>query len=278
MSRELTYLFDDWLVVTQQLTLKIRQEVPQSWMWGTVHHNETIKRLCQALEDIWYLDGQDGRATRHHIGVVKVSPAIMRMVVRSNDLKARFHQHLLELKKNKPELWPETSARLVKRSSHVQGALEKEGMVRLHLKQFSRSLPVVTEVPKKITFNWYSSGRSIKRVTRDQVLEKLLKLGLEKTHVRLEYQRVASLPEHEPLAQVQQQAPLIRANLRYNSDAREAFNVAMPIFMPTDDTFAFPDITQPPNTPPKQRQRAVRSDQKLDLEPFVSSLRVHRYR
>lgn len=278
MSRELTYLFDDWLVVTQQLTLKIQQEVPQGWMWGTVHHNETIKRLCHALGDIWYLDGQDGRATRHHIGVVKASPSIMQMVVRSNELKSRFHHHLLLLKKNKPESWPETSARLVKRSSHVQGALEKEGMVRLHLKQFSRSLPSLIEVPKKITFNWYSSGRSIKRISRDQVLEKLIKLGLEKTHIRLEYNRVASLPEHEPLAQVQQQAPLIRANIRYSNDQREAFNVAMPLFIPTDGTVAFPDITAPPATPPLQRQRAVRSDQKLDLEPFVRSLRVHRYR
>lgn len=278
MPRELTYLFDDWLVVTQQLNLKIRAEVPQSWMWGTNHHNETIKRLCYALSDIWYLDGQDGRATRNHIGVVKVTPATLDLVQRTNDLRTRFHQHLLNLKKVQPGLWPETSARLAKRARAVQGSLEREGLVRLHLKQFSRTVPILQSLPSRIAFNWYSSGRSIKRLSKADVLKKLEKLGVEKTHIKIQYDKVARLPDAEALAQVQTQAPLIRANVRYDTGVREAFNVAMPIFIPTEGGHAFPDIVAPPDAPPEARSRAARSDQKLEDHPFVPSLRVFRYR
>ncbi|WLD59341.1 DNA replication terminus site-binding protein [Salinispirillum sp. LH 10-3-1] len=278
MPRELTYLFDDWLVVTQQLNLRIRSEVPQSWMWGTNHLNETIKRLCYALSDIWYLDGQDGRATRNHIGVVKVTPSTLELVQRTNDLRQRFHLHLLNLKKQQPGLWPETSARLAKRAQAVQGSLEREGLVRLHLKQFSRTVPILHTLPTRIAFNWYSSGRSIKRLSKAEVLQKLEKLGADKTHIRIQYQKVAQLPDAEALAQVQTQAPLIRANVRYETGEREAFNVAMPIFIPTEGGHAFPDIIAPPDAPPTERSRATRSDQKLEDHPFVPSLRVYRYR
>ncbi len=280
MTRELTQLFDDWLAVTQQLTGLVRKDVPQSWMWGTDHLNETIRALCDALTDVWYLDGQDGRATRRHIGVSKVGPITMGLLTRSNELRTRFHQELLQLKKNQPDAWLETSAHLARRARPVQNNMEAEGLVRLHLKQFSRTLPLLDRRPDKISFTWYRSGRSIKRLTRDEVLAKLEKLGVEQTHIAIQYRKLASLPSTELLAQVQDQAPLIRANVRYPEGDREAFNAAMPIFIPleTGGGYSFPEIVPPPDRPPEGRTRARRSDQKLEDEPFIPTLRVFRYR
>ncbi|MEX1056082.1 MAG: DNA replication terminus site-binding protein [Natronospirillum sp.] len=280
MSRQLTYLFDDWLAITRRLRELLRQDIPQSWMHGTSHLNETIRRLGDALTDVWYLDGQDGRATRRHIGVAKVGPQTMSLLARNNVLRARFHAELLKVKQDSPDMWLETSTRLARRARAVQGNLEDEGLVRLHLKQFSRTIPLLTERPEKISFNWYRSGRSIKRMTRNQVLEKLESYGVDKPHIAIQYQKVASLPDNEPLAQVQDQAPLVRANLRYEGKRREAFNVAMPIFIPLEEHggYSFPEIVPPTDKPPEGRSRARRSDQKLEDEPFVSTLRVYRYR
>lgn len=280
MSRELTYLFDDWLAVTRRLRELIRQDVPQSWMWGSHHLNQTIQSLCDSLTDVWYLDGQDGRATRRHIGVAKVGPVTLDLLARTNELRTEFHQELLQIKKTQPDIWLETSTRLARRARAVQDDLQSEGLVRLHLKQFSRTLPLLAERPDKISFTWYRSGRSIKRFSRNEVLQKLENLGVEKTHIDIQYRKVASLPVTEVLAQVQEQAPLIRANVRYPDGKREAFNAAMPIFIPMEETggYSFPEIVPPPDQPPTGRTRARRSDQKLEDEPFVPTLRMFRYR
>lgn len=280
MSAELTYLFDDWLAITRRLRELIRRDVPQSWMWGASHLNETIQQMCHALTDVWYLDGQDGRATRRHIGVAKVGPITMELLQRNNALRTEFHQALLQVKREQPDLWLDTSLRLARRARAVQGELADEGLVRLHLKQFSRTLPLLERRPDKISFTWYQSGRSIKRLTRDQVLQKLEDYGTDKHHIDLQYRKVASLPDSEPFAQVQQQAPLIRANVRYPEGDREAFNAALPIFIPLEEGggYSFPEIVPPPDRPPTTRTRARRSDQKLEDEPFVPSLRVYRYR
>lgn len=280
MSAELTYLFDDWMAITRRLRELIRRDVPQSWMWGASHLNETIQQLCYSLTDVWYLDGQDGRATRRHIGVSKVGPITMGLLQRNNELRTEFHQALLQVKRQRPDLWLDTSLRLARRARAVQGELADEGLVRLHLKQFSRTLPLLERRPDKISFTWYQSGRSIKRLTRDQVLEKLEAYGVDKPHIEIQYRRVASLPDQEPLAQVQQQAPLIRANVRYPEGDREAFNAALPIFIPLEESggYSFPEIVPPPEHPPETRTRARRRDQKLEDEPFVPSLRVYRYR
>ncbi len=273
-------LFDEWLAVTESLQSRIRAEIPQCWMWGHDHLNDTVQALCSSLSDVWYRDGQDGRVTQRHIGVAKVAPETLRGVARANALRHQFHQLLLAERKSNPALWPETSRRLAHRAAHVQEQLTDSGLVRLHIKQFSRQVPILYDEPARISFTWYQSGRSIKRLTRDDVLQRLERLGVDQPHIATQYRRVAQLPVAEELAQVQQQAPLIRANVRFQDGSRKAFNAALPVFFPVSDEadYRFPEVVQPPEEAPAGRRRARRNDQKLEDDAFVPSLRVFRYR
>lgn len=114
-----------------------------------------------------------------------------------------------------------------------------------------------------------------------------MKLDTEAEHVRLQLRLLAGLPPDEILTRIQPQAPLMRANLFYREPVlrddgeaprtRRALNVSLPLFLPHDD-LRLPSLNQPPSTPPTERTRARRGDVRIEDEPFLKSLRVHRYR
>ena len=138
----------------------------------------------------------------------------------------------------------------------------------------------------RVRFAWYSSGRSIQRVSVAECEALLMKLDTEAEHVRLQLKLLAGLPSDEILARIQPQAPLMRANLFYREPVmredgelrtRRALNVSLPLFLPHDD-LRLPALNQPSPTPPTERTRARRGDVRIEDTPFLKSLRVHRYR
>lgn len=150
------------------------------------------------------------------------------------------------------------------------------------MKQCWRLIPLAEAPVARIRFAWYTSGRSIKRISVQEAEQKLLQLDTDAPHVRIQLRKLASLPSQEVLAQVQNQAPLMRANLFYteplaDGHTRRALNVAMPLVVPATEG-RLPDIKTPPQTAPIARTRAKRRDEKLESEVFLPSLRVFRYR
>jgi hypothetical protein len=138
----------------------------------------------------------------------------------------------------------------------------------------------------RVRYAWYSSGRSIQRVSVADCEALLMKLDTEADHVRLQLKLLAGLPSDEILARIQPQAPLMRANLFYREPVmredgelrtRRALNVSLPLFLPHDD-LRLPALNQPAPTPPTERTRARRGDVRIEDAPFLKSLRVHRYR
>ncbi|BBI61585.1 hypothetical protein HSBAA_28910 [Vreelandella sulfidaeris] len=91
--------------------------------------------------------------------------------------------------------------------------LRRNGLARLHLKQSWRQLPIAQAPVSRVRFAWYSSGRSIKRLTVQEAERKLIQLDTDAPHIRIQLRKLASIPSGEILAQVQTQAPLMRANL-----------------------------------------------------------------
>lgn len=134
----------------------------------------------------------------------------------------------------------------------------------------------------RVRLAWYSSGRSIKRVTAAEAEQMLLKYDVDAPHIQIQLQKLAGIPSREPLAKVQKQSPLIRANLffkdpLYDGRLRRAMNVALPVFIPSDDG-QLPNYNRIAPFPPKGRTRAKRSDERLEEDPFLASLNVYRYR
>ena len=74
----------------------------------------------------------------------------------------------------------------------------------------------------------------------------------------------------------------MRANLFFKEPladgrGRRAMNLALPLFIPASDG-RLPEHNQPLPRPPQGRTRARRSDERLEDDVFLPSLRVYRYR
>ncbi|MDN3520717.1 DNA replication terminus site-binding protein [Halomonas ramblicola] len=282
---ELEAAFDVLIEHCEAVVAQYRHAPGACWIFGEpepVTAQRGAEWLHRALLDFWYQDGQDGRATRAHVGLVAAGETLIERVAAANAAKADFAALLSRIREQAPALIPEAKAVLPFRHPALHDHLRGQGLARLHLKQCWRAIPVAEAPVARVRLAWYSNGRSIKRLTVREAEQKLLKLDADAAHVRIQMKRLAGIPSAEPLAQVQRQAPLMRANLFYRAPlddgrTRRAMNVALPLFVPNPEG-RLPDHNLPPRQPPEARTRARRRDEKLEDEPFLPSLRVYRYR
>ncbi|WP_355661008.1 DNA replication terminus site-binding protein [Halomonas salifodinae] len=277
---ELEAAFDQLIERLEALVSAYAQAPGPAWAMGEA--TADADWLRRALLDFWYQDGQDGRATRSYVGLVAADDALMARVQEANAAKATFAALLRQIRAEAAGLIPELKAVLPFRHPALHDHLRGQGLARLHLKQCWRAIPLAEAPLARVRLAWYRSGRSIKRLTVREAEALLQGLDQEAPHVRIQRRHLAGLPDGEPLAQVQEQAPLMRANLFYREPlpdgrCRRAMNVALPLFVPSPDG-RLPDHNTPPEAPPTTRTRALRSDARLESEPFLPSLRIYRYR
>ncbi|MFC3283218.1 DNA replication terminus site-binding protein [Litchfieldella rifensis] len=277
---ELEAAFDEVIERIEALAAHYREHCGAAWAL----HNATPSAdwLRAALLDFWYQDGQDGRATRTYVGLVAADEHLLDHVASVNAAKADFAAILARIRHEAAALIPELKAVLPFRHPALHTHLRGQGLARLHLKQCWRALPLADAPLSRVRLAWYSSGRSIKKLSVRDAEKKLLALDHEAPHVRIQLRRLAGIPDSEPLAQVQKQAPLMRANLFFREPLvdgrlRRAMNVALPLFIPSPDG-RLPDHNTPPPFPNDKRTRAKRSDERLEDEVFLPSLRVYRYK
>lgn len=252
------------------------------WMLGCATEEASREELLLSLQDLWYLDGQDGRVTRSYIGLVACDEVIWKQLGSVNYCKVTFSRAIEAIRKESPDLLPDARSRLVERHPQLHVHLSTEGLARLHLKQCWRQIPGCLTPLQQVRFSWYSSGRSIRRISYKEAVYRLEQMNTEAVHIKLQLQKLAGLPENTPLAQVQNQAPLMRANLFFDNQLpglpeRQAMNVAMPLFILSNNG-QLPPFNIPSLTPPEKRTRAKRSDALLEDEAFLPSIRVFKYK
>lgn len=259
----------------------LQQEQGACWMLGSDSADQSRRMLLDCLQDIWYLDGQDGRVTRSYPGLVACSAEVWEQLGSVNYCKLTFSRAIEAIRKENPEELPEARRRLASRHQALHLHLSTEGLARLHLKQAWRQIPGCETPLDQVRFSWYSSGRSIRRIRSKEAEYRLRQMNSDAPHIQIQLKKLAGIPPDEPLAQVQKQAPLMRANLFFKDQlpglpARKAINIAMPLFILSADG-TLPPFNLPSTEPPPERVRAKRSDNRLEEEPFLPSLRVYRY-
>ncbi|QJQ94131.1 MULTISPECIES: DNA replication terminus site-binding protein [Halomonadaceae] len=277
---ELEAAFDLLIERIEGLVERYRRSPGNAWALHTPTPDAEWLRQC--LLDFWYQDGQDGRATRSYVALVAADETLLEAVARVNAAKAAFAEILSRIRRDAGGLIAELKAVLPFRHPALHAHLRGQGLARLHLKQCWRAIPVADAPLARVRMAWYTSGRSIKRLSVRDAEQKLLALDAEAPHIRIQLERLAGIPDREPLAQVQKQAPLMRANLFFeeplaDGHTRRAMNVALPLFIPSHDG-RLPDHNAPPPFPNEKRTRAKRSDERLEEHVFLPSLRVYRYR
>ncbi len=230
------------------------------------------------FSNIWHQDNGDGRKTKSYYGLVGCDDTLINSAHQLNASKANLKQAISILKQKG---LAELNQTLHQRSAIINEALNKQGLGRLHLKQCYRTLPIVESCPDRVRFSWYTSGRSIKKITVKEAIDKLLKMGSDKPHIALQLDKLQRLNSYTPLAQIQSQAPLIRANFAWKTEndqwKRQARNCPLPILIPLAANQNLPECNRLPDKAPTERQRALRADNLIDPEPFIPSLRIHLY-
>lgn len=266
----------------QKLQQAVEKEAAPCWMLGADSLAASRELLTASLLDLWYLDGQDGRVTRSYPGVIACSQKVWQLLGETNQAKVGFSYALDQIRKEMPDELPEARKRLAERHKALHAHLSEQGLARLHLKQTWRQIPGCEQPLEQLRFSWYSSGRSIRRISIQEAEYRLLQMDTDADHIQIQLKKLAGLTPGEPLAQVQNQAPLMRANLffansRPGQPSRKAINIALPLFVLGEGTLKLPPFNQPPAQPPEARSRAKRSDNRLEEEAFLPSIRVYRY-
>jgi len=233
--------------------------------------------LLRFITNIWHTQTGDGRRTENLYGLVGVPPHVIPIIQQLNQAKANFKKSIKEFRAE----YGDPNETLFKRAEELNLALQQGGLARLNLNHCYRLIPVLESCPKKITFSWYSSGRSLKKFSLFDAQERLLKMDTSQLHIQMQLQALARLPDSETLVQLQPQVPVMRANIVWKKQEqliRKARNCPLPLFFPLDGQTKFPEYNTPPITPPEQRSRQLRSDVSIDPEPYLPSLRMHRYK
>jgi len=241
--------------------------------------------LANALLDFWYEGDQDGRTTRVYIGLIAADAQLIQAAEHANAAKDAFFEAMTAIKEEYPQRLSHIKYELAHRKSrfaYVNEHLRRSGLARLNLKQTWRHLPMLEQPASRIRLAWYSNGRSIKRTTVQEAERRLSSYDTEAAHIQIQLQALASIPSGEPLAFVQDQTPVMRANIFYSEPLpdgrlRRAMNLPLPLFVPSTDG-QLPSHNQPLPEPKRSRMRAIRNDLKLDDTPFLPSIRVYRYR
>ncbi|CAH1044502.1 hypothetical protein [Halomonas sp. TD01] len=280
LLHELDAHFDQLMATIERAAALYESEQPPTWRFHHAASNPIWLR--EALLDMWHQQGQDGRETRNYIAVIAASDKLIEACHQINHAKTRISDLLTRIKQSHPNALSDAKSRLPSRHPHINEILRKSGFARLHLKQCWRQLPIAPAPVSRVRLAWYSSGRSIKRVSVQEAEQKLLQLDSDAPHIRIQLRKLANIPSEEILAQVQPQAPLMRANLFFveplaDGHTRRALNIAMPLIVPANEG-RLPHLKAPAETPPTTRTRAKRRDEKLEDDVYLPSLRIFRYR
>ncbi|WP_396586288.1 DNA replication terminus site-binding protein [Bermanella sp. R86510] len=272
--------FDQLVDHTEQFCNSLNSQTNPCWIPLTAAEQSAgiapLEKAKQLYQDYWYQDGQDGRETRSCFGMISITQEQANLAKHINELKSQFKQSVNTLKKQQAKQWQDIRKDLGQRHGIIREQLRYSGLTRLHIKQTWRLLPVIERQPIRIGFNWYHSGRSIQKVTVEEAQKALLNLDTASEHIQTQLSQLHSLPGNTPLAKVQNLAPTMRANIFFDSvPSRQAMNVSLPILFV--GSHSLPQHNEPPLTPPRERERARRSDAQIEDQAFLPSIRVHRY-
>ncbi|MBL8258571.1 MAG: hypothetical protein JNM60_02000 [Candidatus Competibacteraceae bacterium] len=238
-------------------------------------------KAIQLYRALWYEEVRDGRETLTCPGIVGASDDTLAAARACNAAKDRFKAAVLAVKVLERLERREVMADLHRRQETLALAMQRMGVARLNLKQAYRHIPLLDQRPLKIGFTWSKQGRVIQR-TSLAAARRLLEQRAETPQIRLELQRLTQVRDDEMLARVRGVCPHLRANLVFAAPGesgvrRRLMQAPLPILVPLQPGQALPDFVPVAPEPPLA-PRLRRADVRIEDEPLLPSVRIHRYR
>lgn len=248
-------------------------------------HLEMRRKAIWVYRALWYEDSQDGRETLTCPGIVGASAENLAAARSCNAAKDAFKSAVLALKALDRAETRGALADLHRRWESVAVTMRRMGAARLNLKQAYRHVPLLERRPLKIGFTWSKQGRVIQR-TSVATARHLLEQRIATPQVQRELQQLATLADEEMLARVRSVCPHLRANIVFPGSepgsepgavSRRLMQAPLPILVPLQPGEVLPEFVPVAPYPPAS-PRLRRADVRIEDEPFLPSIRVHRYR
>ena len=272
-QRQLQYRFTQLKDRLNRFLIQLAREDRPAWVFHLdrqeYRDRDAREQLISVLERLEYPDDRDGRETDPCPGIIGASAETLELAAGLNQARDAFKQAVLAVNRDDAE-----AARRI---------MAQMGYPRLHFKQLYRHIPILLRKPDSIRFTW-GATRSIKRISRQEAYQKLVKLaGDEPSPGYLkQLDALARLDRDEPIAIVQDLKPHIKANVcwiigsdREKKVERKMISAALAVLLPLDPGEALPKHSAA--YPDERKPRKKRADVKIEREPFLPSIRGHRY-
>jgi len=258
------------------------------WVFGHDEPHEARRAAREILRAVHYLPGQHGQHTRSLPALVGTSKATLAAAREVNLAKGQVMAALAAMREHKVEVIDPETQRPHNRAL-AKDALTRLGHGHLHLKQTERQI-VLLECPevRSVSYYWAATPQTYRRTVAEvrQRLEALMERVGDLSHLLRDRDRLDALDEHEPLAEVHPTRHVPRANVVCQGEGEgriQTVRAVQPLLYRAGPGQGLPYLVPLPAVQPlgegegEGGGRWRRADARIELEPYLPSLRIHRY-
>lgn len=242
-------------------------DLPESILPELVEPADALEVLSSAVTSIHYREDQHAKSTIRVAGLVGVSPSVIESLATVNRLKKAFKDSVKEV--------PTRQRRMLHK--HLPG------LSRL---QAYRELVSISRHPDEVHFFWAANKVGVARRTVAVMLDEL-KIEKDATPstdidllraIEMDIETLAGMSPHEVIARARPIRLHPQCNVWIGGVLAGQEDAYLPVFYPVDTTQETPEVRALGESSKGERQRAIRSDRKLQDEPLLERLDVYRYR
>ena len=251
-----------------------------TWLWKQPDAKAGRRQASQVIRAIDYQDGQDAHHCRVAPGILGAAPETLAAARAVNHWKQRVRAALAPMAKRKTVVQDRDTGKTIKRPLD-RVALAWLKHPRFHKRQALRELVVIDHPVSRATFFWAKLPK-IQSIDKAQAIKRLrerLERG-ESPQLRLEWDRLEAVGDGERLAVVDEPHIHPKVNLvlqTVDGIKRIPKRGVLPVLYPDQPGASGPDVRALPDEPPPAGHRLKRSDVQIEAEPYLPSLRIHRY-
>ena len=266
------------------LRLDAKNDLPA---WIQHNENNTLNvsdSVIAIYQTVTRIKGIDPKESFTRFGLMAASSDTLLCVDTVNQRKADLKDAIKDLKQHDRNDLVARAFDEIRRAPIIREALRNAGLSQLHIKQSTRKIIVLPEMPLKVGYTISKSGHMVYRYSREKAIDLAGKRNDEEA-----IKKLMQLPKDSSVAYYRQRAPHVRANIIYSDRAKrhdrpDQVSAYMPILYPYDTVAALssgPVIHNGEQALLKLTQEnTVRlpRDGKVDKsQPLSASLKLYRY-
>lgn len=274
----------------QELAEALRQAVIEEvtlpcWVWRYGYGFTARVPAAEIYTQHFFQDEQDPKETVILPGLLGASDETRRVAHALNAARNQVQEALSAMDRIQVGMTNPVTGR-TRKERLGDLVLRDAGLARLHRVQVYREVHVLERRPDNVSFVW-ARTRRVKRLSIEAVrqrLQRLLDNPPQAELVREDLARLGSLPRNEELALIDPMPCHARVNLAWRRQGEtQGFDRAMrsapiPLLYPAAADDELPSLKPLDPQRGALRQRAKRSDVKIEDQPFLATLAVYRYR